>query len=87
MVEKSTITMIYMYLLDEGTDVWRPVEAIFIRDSIYQINPDAVIPETETWQFLPGDIVRCEGKHLSKGNSIVAVAKVEFSGFHWELPV
>ena len=66
---------IYVYLLDEGTDVWRPVDAIHIKDDIYQINPERAIPETETWQFLPGDIVRCEEKQLLKGKHLVAIEK------------
>jgi hypothetical protein len=56
---------IYVYLLDEGLDVWRPVKAIHIRDKIYKIvseNPD---PEDEKWQFSAGDFVRCESKPLS----------------------
>ncbi len=80
MEDKSNITTIYVYLLNEGTDVWRPVDAIHIKGNIYQIKSESIIPETETWQFLPGDIVRCEEKRLSKGNSIVAVEKVEFPG-------
>jgi hypothetical protein len=61
-----------------GTEVWRPVDATSIRDNIYQINPETIIPQTENWQFLPGDVVRCEEKLLSEGKSIVAVEKVEF---------
>lgn len=80
MENKSNITTIYVYLLDEGTDVWRPVDAIHMKGDIYQIKPESRIPKTETWQFLPGDIVRCEEKLLSKGNSLVAVEKVEFQG-------
>ena len=68
-----------MFSLDEGTEVWRPVDATHIKGNIYQIKPESIIPETETWEFLPGDIVSCEEKRLSKGNCIVAVEKVEFS--------
>lgn len=79
MEDKVVNTTIYVYLLYEGTDVWHPVDATHIRENIYQIKPESIIPETETWQFLPGDIVRCEEKLLSKGNSIVAIEKVEFT--------
>lgn len=72
---------IYVYLLDEGTDVWRPVKAIQVKENIYKIlsaNPD---PEDEIWQFNKGDFVRCESKPLSgKGNyqdKLVAVEKIE----------
>ncbi len=79
MSEDSVMNTIYVYLLDEGVDVWRPVDAIRIRDSIYQINPKSEIPETEVWQFLPGDIVRCEEKQLSKGKHLVAIEKAKES--------
>jgi hypothetical protein len=69
------MTIIYVYLVDEGTDVWRPVDAIHIKDSIYRIDPESTISETETWQFLPGDIIRCEEKRLSRGVCLVAIEK------------
>ena len=78
MYEKSNIVTIYVYLLDEGIDVWRPVDGIHIKNNIYQIKPESIIPKTETWQFLPSDIVLCEEKILSKGKQIVAVKKIEF---------
>jgi hypothetical protein len=77
MTEEIVHHEIYVYLLDEGTDVWRPVDAILLQESIYQINPDSAIPETEIWQFLPGDIVRCEEKRFIKGRGLVAVEKLE----------
>ena len=55
--------------------MWRPVDAIHIKDSIYQINPESTIPEAETWQFLPGDIIRCEEKQLSRSMCLVAIEK------------
>jgi hypothetical protein len=76
MQEESAITTIYVYLLDEGTDVWRPVDATCIKGDTYQINPESAIPETETWQFLPGDIVRCEEQGFSDGKHLVAIEKM-----------
>ena len=81
MIENITI---YVFLLDEGTDVWRPIEAIPVGDGVYRIvseNPD---PEAEHWQFSTGDLVRCELKSLSEGsdyqNRLVAVEKTEDEG-------
>jgi len=57
---------IYMELLDEGVDVWRPVEAERRQDGLYRIvsgPPD----ETEAWRFPPGSVVRCEEKTFSGG--------------------
>ena len=76
MAEESPTT-IYIYLLDEGVDVWRPVDAIHIKENIYQINPESEIPETEIWEFLPGDMVRCEEKPLHRGNCLVAIETVK----------
>ena len=51
---------IFVYLLDEGTDAWRPVNAEHIRDDLYRI-PD-VPSSAEKWEFGSGDCVRCEMK-------------------------
>lgn len=68
---KSTI---YVSLLCEGTDVWRPVEAKYLGGDRYLIlsrNPD---PDDETWQFDTGTIVRCREHRLSGGIVLVAFA-------------
>ena len=78
MIENKTI---YVYLLDEGTDVWRPIEAIPVGNSVYRIVSENSDPEDEHWQFSNGDLVRCELKPLSEGNDyqnkLVAVEKIE----------
>jgi hypothetical protein len=53
--------MIYVRLLDEGTDVWRPVNAEYIRSDIFKIlpNPDYSSLD-ESWEFLPGTLVKCK---------------------------
>ncbi len=61
------LTEIYLALLGEGVEVWRPVQAIHIGKDIYEIissNPD---PEDEHWQFHPGDFVRCKDKVFADG--------------------
>jgi hypothetical protein len=57
---------IYVYLLDEGTDVWRPVQALQLDDGSFRIPPNALVPDGEIWEFNPGDIVRCKDKQLSE---------------------
>jgi hypothetical protein len=54
---------IYVELLDEGTIVYRPVSATHIRDRIFKI--EGIVPETETWAFLPGEIVGCRHQQFS----------------------
>ena len=68
------VETIYVYLLDEGTDVWRPVEAEQIAGDRYRITGTNLDPDDERWQFQTGDIVRCERRKLSGGECLVAVA-------------
>jgi len=56
---------IYVALLDEGTSVWRPVQAKPLGDSAYEIL--GVVPEEETWEFKPGTTVRCKEQVFSSG--------------------
>ena len=62
---------IYMPLLNEGTDVWRPVSAFWQDDGSYVIT--GTIPDDEEWMFQPGSRVRCVLKKLSAGWCLVAV--------------
>ena len=64
------MTQIYVPLLDEGTDVWRPASAEHIKDDIYRIAGDA--PEDEHWKFSSGQLVRCRQQNLSDGRCLVA---------------
>jgi hypothetical protein len=61
---------IYVELLDEGVDVWRPVEATVEADGAFRL-PDHA-PRDEAWRFPPGSVVRCERKLLSDGDQLVA---------------
>lgn len=72
----SVVTTIYMQLLDEGTDVWRPVEATQVADENYRIEGE--VPEEEVWEFAPGSAVRCEWKTFSEGKQgLTAVSAVD----------
>ncbi len=66
---------IYVSLLDEGTDVWRPVEAEELRDGLFRIVSENSNSEDERWEFSPGSIVRCEQQQFSDGPVLVAVAR------------
>ena len=58
--------------------MWKPVEALAMSDDTYQIiseNPD---PQGQKWQFVTGDIVRCESHTFINGSQgMVAVEKIE----------
>jgi hypothetical protein len=61
---------VYVELLDEGVDVWRPVEAEREDDYVMRL-PDHS-PEGEQWAFPPGSRVRCEQRSI--GNVAVELA-------------
>lgn len=78
-IEKNTNNNIeiYVYLLAEGTHVWRPVQAEKLSDNLFRIisiNPN---PEDENWQFSAGDIVKCEERILSNSNPIKCLVAIE----------
>jgi hypothetical protein len=60
-------------LLDEGTDVWRPVQAIQLEHNLFQIPEDTVVPDGEKWQFKPGAVVYCVETEPSDDVSLIAV--------------
>jgi hypothetical protein len=61
------MTTIYMPLLNEGVDVWRPVEATPISSDTYRVEGE--MPAGEEWAFAPGVVVRCKPKTLSGGEA------------------
>jgi hypothetical protein len=65
---------LFVYLLAEGTDVWRPTEAVSVGDGLFKILPTPEYdPEDEVWEFPPGSVVRCETRQGDSGEYIVAV--------------
>jgi hypothetical protein len=65
--EPGTKVLIYVGLLDEGVDVWRPVEAELVRPGVYRIVGQP--PEDEDWQFRPGALVTCEEQKFEDGQT------------------
>jgi hypothetical protein len=65
---------VYVELLDEGVDVWRPVEAEAETDDIVRL-PDTA-PSDEHWAFGPASRVRCEWRDLGDGPVLVATGLV-----------
>jgi hypothetical protein len=75
LVTISTTTIIFIALLNEGTDVWRPVLAACAHDDVYRIIGEQ--PEGEDWQFLTGEMVRCRQQTFADGETgLVAQEKV-----------
>jgi len=68
-VSEMATRIVYVELLDEGVDVWRPVEAVEDGDAFLL---PATAPDGEHWRFSPGIRVRCEPRELCEGSALVA---------------
>jgi hypothetical protein len=68
---------IYVRLLDEGTEVSRPTEALDLGNGLLKLLPSPDYNshdfEHETWEFLPGSVVRCEKRYDNSGQYLLAV--------------
>ncbi len=64
------MTCLMMPLLDEGTDVWRPVQAAPLGDGRFRIL--GPVPEGETWAFAPGAEVRAQERRFPDGLRLAA---------------
>ena len=62
---------IYVSLLGEGLNLMRSVRAEPLGRDYYRIIE--AMPEGETWQFGPGQVVKCKKKNLSTGKAMVAM--------------
>jgi hypothetical protein len=56
---------IYVALLYEAVDVWRPVDSEEIVPGRFRLGGS--VPEGEIWQFRPGDVVECETRAFHDG--------------------
>ena len=63
--ERKSPQTVYVELLDEGVEVWRPVEADVETGPVFRLPRTA--PADERWRLPPGSRVRCEWRELSDG--------------------
>jgi hypothetical protein len=83
MTDNEHRQLIYVYLLDEPVDAWRPVQAVGKGNGRYLIVPENPVPADETWEFAPGDIVRVQERRFGEHRTeLVAVERVDSS--FWE---
>ena len=73
----TNVVQIYIALLDEGVDVWRPVQAKHLSGNIYRILNQPYDRTTESWQFEPGDAVLCEMVESSDGRILAAIRRAD----------
>jgi non-homologous end joining protein Ku len=70
--ERETI---YVPLLDEGIEVWRPVAARKLEADTYLILDQDYDRDVETWQFGPGTRVRCR-KERRNGDQVLVATEI-----------
>ena len=70
---KKPLQTIYVKLVDEGVNVWRPVRAEHLRDDLYLIVDQPYDRDSETWQFGPGSSVVCEPVESADGPILRAI--------------
>jgi hypothetical protein len=57
---------IYIPLLNEGTSVVRPTQAVKLGEKLYRVLPTKDYdPNDEEWEFPPGSVVECVLETLS----------------------
>ncbi len=69
----ADLVTLYMPLLDEGVEVWRPVQAEALPNGLYLVH--GPMSDDELWQFQPGSIVGATLRQLSEGVRLVAIAR------------
>ncbi|MBV9678237.1 MAG: hypothetical protein JO185_18015 [Acidobacteriaceae bacterium] len=70
-VKPGKETNIYVNLVGEGLNMLRAVRAEHLGRDYYRITEP--MPESEKWEYGPGQVVRCRKKNLSSGKAMVAV--------------
>ena len=70
-IEMATI---YIRLLDEGAEAFRPTLAEPSQDGLFKVLPTANYnTQDETWEFVPGLLVECEKREMQGEVVLVAV--------------
>jgi len=67
---------IYVRLIDEGTEVFRPVSAERVGDCLYRLSAQPDYVPDEKWEFVPGTIVEGEKRVLSGEEVLVATKAI-----------
>ena len=77
-INSEEFILLYVYLLNEDTDCWRPVPAIKVNDSEYVLQGFEIHnPEDEEWEFLPGSHVNAKKKIFSNGKQVLVATKLQ----------
>jgi hypothetical protein len=79
-VRSHSETVIYVRLIGEAVDVWRPVRAERLAPNVYCILRQPYDREAESWQYVPGDHVVCDFISTSQGPALAAISRAPRSG-------
>jgi hypothetical protein len=63
----ASVAEIYMPLLKEGTDAWRPINVTPLQGGVYMV--EGPMPDGETWLFTPGTVIQIKWKKFADGQS------------------
>lgn len=67
---------VYVRLLGEGVEVYRPVPASMVSTSTFVLDGEDIYdPKDEDWEFPPGSLVNVETKILDGESVLVAVSR------------
>lgn len=81
------MTTIYIRLLDEGTEVFRPTEAKVLAGNRFKVLPTPDYdPDDERWEFLPGSVV-CSEKRKLGGDEVLIAVGLNYDGGRNDLSV
>jgi len=72
MINAATV---YVALLDEGVDVWRPVQAEYLGADLYRLT--GAPPDDEAWPFAIGDVVRLRGANIRRRRRAGCVREID----------
>ena len=76
MASNTNTVELQVRLLNEGTTVSRPTQALDMGDGIFELLPTPDYdPEDEEWEFPPGSLVRVERRSDAKGEYLIAVER------------
>jgi len=78
---------IYIRLIDEGTEVFRPTEAEELANGLFKLLPSPDYdPDDEQWEFGPGSIVRGVIRKL-EGEAVLVAVNMNYDEGENELTV
>ena len=73
----SNTKVIYIPLLDEGTDVVRPTMGVPLGGNLYRVLATPVYDSSdERWKFPPGSVVRCLSE-MRDGDEVLVAQELE----------